>query len=100
MLDIKEIEEFGWFCRRMKIENCGLISVYPFLQCRNLEINGLKMQGKYSFQYAENVTIKNSVLDTKDAFWHNKNVTVTDSICLWSCIKQDKGWSLYPLPWK
>ena len=38
-------EEFGWFCRRMNIENCGLVSVYPFLQCRNLEINGLKMQG-------------------------------------------------------
>lgn len=64
----------------MNIENCGLVSVYPFLQCRNLEINGMKMQGKYSFQYAENVTIKNSVLDTKDAFWHSKNVTVTDSI--------------------
>lgn len=73
-------EEFGWFCRKMQLYACKLVSVYPFLQCRDLVIDGLKMEAKYSFQYAENVTIKNSVLDTKDAFWHSKNVTVTDSI--------------------
>lgn len=73
-------EEFGWFCRKMQIENSKLISVYPFLQSRDLEIDGLNMQAKYSFQYVENVTIKNSVLDTKDAFWHSKNVTVIDSV--------------------
>ena len=73
-------EEFGWFCRGMKMAYCRLTSVYPFLQSRNLEIDGLNMQAKYSFQYVENVTIKNSVLDTKDAFWHSKNVTVTDSV--------------------
>lgn len=73
-------EEFGWFCRGMHMENCKLVSVYPFLQSRNLQIDGLNMQAKYSFQYVENVTIKNSVLDTKDAFWHSKNVTVIDSV--------------------
>ena len=73
-------EEFGWFCRGMKMADCRLTSVYPFLQSRNLEIDGLNMQAKYSFQYVENVTIKNSVLDTKDAFWHSKNVTVIDSV--------------------
>lgn len=73
-------EEFGWFCRGIQMENCKLVSVYPFLQSRNLQIDRLNMQAKYSFQYVENVTIKNSVLDTKDAFWHSKNVTVIDSI--------------------
>ena len=73
-------EEFGWFCRGIKMTNCRLTSVYPFLQSRDLEIDGLNMQAKYSFQYVENVTIKNSVLDTKDAFWHSKNVTVADSV--------------------
>ena len=73
-------EEFGWFCRGIKMADCRLTSVYPFLQSRDLEIDGLNMQAKYSFQYVENVTIKNSVLDTKDAFWHSKNVTVTDSV--------------------
>ena len=73
-------EEFGWFCRGIKIADSRLTSIYPFLQSRNFEIDGLNMQAKYSFQYAENVTIKNSVLDTKDAFWHSKNVTVTDSV--------------------
>lgn len=73
-------EEFGWFCRSVKMAGCKLVSVYPFLQCRDMEIDGLEMQAKYSFQYAENVTIKNSVLDTKDAFWHSKNVTVIDSV--------------------
>ena len=73
-------EEFGWFCRGIKMADCRLTSIYPFLQSCNLEIDGLNMQAKYSFQYAENVTIKNSVLDTKDAFWHSKNVTVIDSV--------------------
>ena len=73
-------KEFGWFCRGLRVENCSLVSEYPFFQCRNMEIDGLKMQGKYSFQYCEDVVIRNSVLDTKDAFWHAKNVTVYDSV--------------------
>jgi hypothetical protein len=72
--------EFGWFCRGVKMEECALISEYPFLQTRDMDVTGLTMKGKYSFQYVENAVIRNSVLDTKDAFWHSKNVTVYDSV--------------------
>lgn len=75
-----ESQEFGWFCRGVKIENTSLISEYPFLQCRNMELEKFRLTGKYSFQYVENVTIRDSYLDTKDAFWHSKNVTVIDSV--------------------
>ena len=75
-----ESTEFGWFCREIKMEECTLISEYPFLQTRDMDVTGLTMKGKYSFQYVENAVIRNSVLDTKDAFWHSKNVTVYDSV--------------------
>lgn len=73
-------QEFGWFCRGVKIDNCKLISEYPFLKCGNMQINGLDMKGKYSFQYTQNIVIENSVLDTKDAFWHSRGVTVKNSV--------------------
>lgn len=72
--------EFGWMSHDLKINNCSLISEYPFLFSRDIEIDNLKMKGKYSFQYVNNMVIRNSVLDTKDAFWHSKDVTVYDSI--------------------
>ena len=73
-------EEFGWFCRGIRIQRCTLTSAYAFLHSRDLEFDGLEMTGKYSFQYVENAVIRNSVLDTKDAFWHSKNITVVDSV--------------------
>lgn len=75
-----ESQEFGWFCRGVKIKDSSLISEYPFMKTSDMEIDNLNMRGKYSFQYMKNVTIKNSYLDTKDAFWHSKNVTVIDSV--------------------
>lgn len=33
-------EEFGWFCRRMKIENCGLVSVIRFYNAAILKLTG------------------------------------------------------------
>lgn len=72
--------EFGWFCHDVRIENCELVSEYPFMKTTKLEIDNLNMKGKYSFQYVEDSVIKNSYLDTKDAFWHSKNVTVIDSV--------------------
>lgn len=72
--------EFGWMCRGLKMNDCELISEYPFLQTKDIYLDNLKMRGKYSFQYVENVQIHNAVLDTKDAFWHGKNITVYDSM--------------------
>lgn len=72
--------EFGWMCRGLKLDNCELISEYPFLNTSDMYISNLKMMGKYSFQYVRNVEIHNSVLDTKDAFWHGKDIVVYDSI--------------------
>ena len=75
-----ESQEFGWFCRGIKIEDTALVSEYPFLQCRDMELKNFRLTGKYSFQYVENAVIRDSFLDTKDAFWHSKNVTVFDSV--------------------
>lgn len=72
--------EFGWFCHGLRMEDCALISEYPFLQCRDMKLESLKMKAKYSFQYVENATLHHCELDTKDAFWHSKNVTVYDSV--------------------
>lgn len=71
--------EFCWKTSGISLENCELVSEYPFFEIKNAEMNMLKMKGKYSFQYTENLTISHSCLDTKDAFWHSKNVTVMDS---------------------
>ena len=75
-----ESAEFGWFCRKLKIQNTELTSEYPFLHTSVMELDGFTLHGKYSFQYVENVVIRNSELYTKDAFWHSKNVTVYDSV--------------------
>jgi len=72
--------EFGWYSDNLTLEDCGLISEYPFLNSSGLKLNHLTMKGKYSFQYVNNAEIHNSELDTKDAFWHGKNITVYDSI--------------------
>lgn len=72
--------EFGWFCRRLAMRDCELVSEYAFLQTSDIRLDHFKMKGKYSFQYVENVEIHNAVLDTKDAFWHGKNITVYDSV--------------------
>ena len=73
-------QEFGWLCRGIKLENCSLVSEYPFFGSRDLEFDALRMKGKYSFQYVENAVLRGCVLDTKDAFWHAKNITVYDSV--------------------
>ena len=73
-------QEFGWFCRGLRMEDCELVSEYPFLQCRDLELHGLNMKAKYSFQYVENAELRHCTLDTKDAFWHSRNMTVYDSV--------------------
>lgn len=72
--------EFGWFCRGLKLQNCELISEYPFMKTVGLRLDHFKLNGKYSFQYVENMEIHDSILDTKDAFWHGKNITVYDSV--------------------
>lgn len=72
--------EFGWFCRNLSMNDCILISEYPFLHTTDMSLDNVRMQGKYSFQYVENAEIHNSMLDTKDAFWHGKNITLYDSI--------------------
>lgn len=72
--------EFGWFCRNLSMNDCILISEYPFLHTTDMMLDNIRMQGKYSFQYVENAEIHNSVLDTKDAFWHGKNITLYDSV--------------------
>ncbi len=73
-------QEFGWFCRGIKMTDCSLVSEYPFMHSKNMEFNRLNMKGKYSFQYVKNVRITDSVLDTKDAFWHGENITVENSV--------------------
>lgn len=72
--------EWGWFCDHVEMDDCELISEYPFLKTSHVKIRNLHMKGKYSFQYMEDVEIRDSYLDTKDAFWHSKNVTVIDSV--------------------
>ncbi len=72
-------EEFGWKCDDLKLFDCTLESVYPFLMTRGLDIANLKMKAKYSFQYVQHADIENCQLDTKDAFWHSKDVTVRNS---------------------
>lgn len=73
-------EEFGWKCHGVKIKDCTLKSVYPFMLSKDMEIENLDMTGKYSFQYVENTVVRNCNFDTKDAFWHSKNMTVYDSV--------------------
>lgn len=73
-------QEFGWFCRGLKMTDCTLTSEYPFMHSRDMDFSHLNMKGKYSFQYTRNVRITDSVLDTKDAFWHGGNIMVENSI--------------------
>ncbi len=72
--------EFGWYCRGLTMQNCTLISEYPFLNSRNMLFENFDMTGKYSFQYCTDFVIRHSHLKTKDAFWHAKNVRVEDSV--------------------
>lgn len=73
-------QEFGWFCRNIRLEDVTLESEYPFMHTQNMQALRLHLKGKYSFQYTQNLYIKDSVLDTKDAFWHCQNVTVENSV--------------------
>ena len=72
--------EFGWYCRGLTVQNCSLISEYPFLNSRDMLFEKFDMTGKYSFQYCTDFVIRHSHLKTKDAFWHARNVRVEDSI--------------------
>ncbi len=72
--------EFGWFNRRVKMEDTTAESEYFMMRSSELLFRNVKMKGKYAFQYIEDCVFENCVFDTKDAFWHAKNVTVKNSI--------------------
>lgn len=73
-----ESPEFGWKCRNICMEGCGLVSEYMFLDSSGIGIASSMLRGKYGFQYCSGVTIRDSTINTKDAFWHSRDVTVED----------------------
>lgn len=72
--------EFGWRCKRVRVEGGRIESEYAFFETEDLTAEGIEFHGKYAFQYTKNVEIANSRFCTKDAFWHSENATVKDSV--------------------
>lgn len=73
-------EEFGWFCRDIRVQNTYLESQYFMLKSSDLHFTELELHGKYSFQYVQNAVVENARLYTKDAFWHAENVVIKNSV--------------------
>ena len=72
--------EFGWFSQDVEMKNSALNGEYLMMRSSGLKFENITLNGKYSLQYVENCSFENCNFDTKDAFWHAKNVTVKNSV--------------------
>ena len=72
--------EFGWFSRFFRMENCTVKSDYFMLHAANLDFADVRFTGRYALQYLHDCTFEHCDITSRDAFWHAENVTVRDCV--------------------
>ena len=53
-------DDFGWKCEGVKIENCKISGVTPFLDSSNVTLDNVDFNAKYILQYSENIKMFNT----------------------------------------